>query len=191
MPAAHDYARQRCSECKQFFRQNTRPKAGPLLYCRRQCQGTGANQPMRHIFYQANFCGECGNALPTQAGWKPRYFCSVCAQQRRQQTRLWQLWLPLFILLAGSGWLFLKPFASQTPPTNAQTSLPFTVTAWDAAAQTPLTSLPLPAPTTLPAVFCGARTKRGTPCRRLVQPGQRCPQHRGAPSILPVNPAHQ
>lgn len=27
-------------------------------------------------------------------------------------------------------------------------------------------------------VFCGAMTKRGTPCRRLVRPGERCAQHR-------------
>jgi hypothetical protein len=33
-------------------------------------------------------------------------------------------------------------------------------------------------------VFCSARTRRGTPCRHRVLPGQRCAQHRGMPSML-------
>jgi len=35
-----------------------------------------------------------------------------------------------------------------------------------------------------PDYYCGAATKKGTPCRRKVKrPGERCWQHRGMPSI--------
>jgi len=133
---------------------------------------------MRQIFYQANFCAECGNALKAQPGWRPRYFCATCAQQQRQRSLSYQLGLPLVLLGGMIGWTF---FGTPSTPTPANPAPP-TVTALDATAQT---QLPLPAPTPEPATaFCGARTKRGTPCRRLVQPGQRCAQHRGQASLI-------
>ena len=37
------------------------------------------------------------------------------------------------------------------------------------------------------AYICGARTKKGTPCRRRVHfAGERCFQHKGLPAILPL-----
>ena len=33
--------------------------------------------------------------------------------------------------------------------------------------------------------FCGARTKKGTPCSRRVKGGGRCWQHQGMPAMLP------
>lgn len=35
------------------------------------------------------------------------------------------------------------------------------------------------------AYFCGAQTKKGTPCSRRVKNGGRCWQHHGQPAILP------
>jgi hypothetical protein len=35
------------------------------------------------------------------------------------------------------------------------------------------------------AYFCGAQTKKGTPCSRRVKGGGRCWQHAGQPAILP------
>lgn len=35
------------------------------------------------------------------------------------------------------------------------------------------------------AYFCGAQTKKGTPCSRRVKNGGRCWQHAGQPAILP------
>lgn len=32
--------------------------------------------------------------------------------------------------------------------------------------------------------ICGARTKKGTPCRRKTRQGSRCYQHTGMPSLL-------
>jgi hypothetical protein len=39
-----------------------------------------------------------------------------------------------------------------------------------------------------PGYICGARTKKGTPCHRRVHvPGERCFQHKGLPSLLPLS----
>jgi hypothetical protein len=55
-----------------------------------------------------------------------------------------------------------------------------TVSARDATAlQTPGLK-----PETAARVQCGARTKKGTPCKHLASPGERCAQHRGMKSIL-------
>ncbi|MCA1592497.1 MAG: hypothetical protein LC754_07585 [Acidobacteria bacterium] len=35
--------------------------------------------------------------------------------------------------------------------------------------------------------ICGARTKKGTPCRRRVRGTGRCWQHRGLPAMLPAS----
>jgi hypothetical protein len=36
--------------------------------------------------------------------------------------------------------------------------------------------------------ICGARTKKGTPCHRRVHAaGERCFQHKGMPSLLPLS----
>jgi hypothetical protein len=42
-------------------------------------------------------------------------------------------------------------------------------------------------PTTIsePSYYCGAQTKKGTPCTRKVKGGGRCWQHTGLPAILP------
>ncbi|MBI1760042.1 MAG: hypothetical protein HYR56_01270 [Acidobacteria bacterium] len=134
---------------------------------------------MRQMFYQANFCAECGNALPAQRvrwRWGPRYFCPVCAQ--RQRSPLYRWLLPLAAILATLGWAFVLPESAPPPSPPAPA-----VTALNATAQ-PLPDNPPPAVQVSANAFCGARTRRGTPCRRLVQPGQRCAQHRGQPSLL-------
>lgn len=138
---------------------------------------------MYQFFYQANFCAECGNALPAppaRGRFGARYFCAVCARQQRQHSPLYRWLLPLAVLLATLGWAFGLP--ENTPPAAPSTPV---VTALNATAQAlPVTVL---SPTPEPAsAFCGARTRRGTPCRRLVQPGQRCAQHRGQPFLMQV-----
>src|SRR2546422_9305166 len=44
-----------------------------LLYC--------AQTSMKIIFYQANFCAECGNAMKLRFSLGPRYFCNECEAQ--------------------------------------------------------------------------------------------------------------
>src|SRR5215475_8125583 len=36
---------------------------------------------MKIIFYQANFCAECGNAMKPRFSLGPRYFCDECGAQ--------------------------------------------------------------------------------------------------------------
>lgn len=140
---------------------------------------------MRPYFYQANFCAECGNPLPGQKlRWGSHYFCAVCAQQHSQRSPFFRWLLPLALILATIGWVFVEP--DSAPPTIPPAPA---ISALQATAQ------PLPASLTAPPAppaanaFCGARTKRGKACRRLVQPGQRCPQHRGQASLLEMKKA--
>src|SRR5262249_31968953 len=142
-----------------------------LLYC--------AQTSMKIIFYQANFCAECGNALKPRFSLGPRYFCAECEAHMGRRV----YFKPLAgLLLCGT----LAVFAlnrTLTPGPNAQPN---------AGASTPAVSArdtvtarnPEPKPETVERVMCGARTKKGTPCRRLVPPGQRCAQHRGMASLL-------
>lgn len=140
--------------------------------------------------YQANFCAECGVALEAEAvwaawPWQARYFCYVCAAERRRARRL----KPAAVLLVGAASALLAFNSSFTSHNTTgqrapQPSAP-TVSAQDATAQQ---RVALPASgrsaTGEVRVLCGARTKKGTPCRHLVPPGQRCAQHRGRPSLL-------
>jgi len=138
---------------------------------------------MRRFFYQANFCAECGNALRQRRVWWPRYFCDVCARQVRRRATAWRWLAPLGLLSFVLGLVFATHDGYKSAsPSNA--SLPTApVSAFDASAQAkPLVAATEQAVT--PSVFCGARTQRGKPCRRLVQPGQRCAQHRGRPSMV-------
>jgi hypothetical protein len=43
---------------------------------------------------------------------------------------------------------------------------------------------PRPSAAPLATAICGARTKKGTPCKHRVRPGLRCAQHQGLPSML-------
>lgn len=134
---------------------------------------------MRSPFYQANFCAECGNQIKPQFKLGPRYFCDECARRLRQR----KLFTPLAgILLAGS----LAVFAFNFNRNQSQVSTPGTSASSTAvSAQDSIVNQTFERKAELQTrVFCGARTRRGTPCRHLVQSGQRCAQHRGQPSML-------
>jgi hypothetical protein len=134
---------------------------------------------MRLPGYRANFCAACGNRLGEWRWWELGCFCAVCAARRG---RLRPTWL-LALTLGGALGLWLghrpretaldrlAPLGSPAPPP---------VSAHDATAQA---KPPRPrAPITF--ATCGARTRRGTPCRHRTAPGERCAQHRGQPSML-------
>ena len=137
---------------------------------------------MNNIFYQANFCAECGNPLEPRHGLRPRYFCDDCGARisRRGYFTPFSLLLGLLTI-----WYVLNDRhpASSTSNSINQTDLMTaspTVSAWDASPK----QHPQFKTDTEERVFCGARTKKGTPCRHRVRPGQRCAQHRGMPSLL-------
>jgi hypothetical protein len=138
---------------------------------------------MRRFIYHGNFCSECGNALAPQRHWVARYLCDECAVHLRRANRLpargWP-WL-LAASVAGLFYLFNYSIPNQATPNQASMPMPPAVKVVVAA----------PMPEAIPSVsneaepiFCGARTKRGTPCRRMVKShDERCAQHRGKPSI--------
>jgi hypothetical protein len=133
---------------------------------------------MPNIFYQGNFCAECGNILEPRQNWLPRYLCDDCAASRRRRGYVTPLSLLTGVLVIA--FLFYENQAPSLDRSNMIVA-PAAVSAQDA---TPKQSL-IPPPEPRERVLCGARTKKGTPCKRRVFPGQRCQQHRGMPSILP------
>jgi hypothetical protein len=129
---------------------------------------------MKIIFYQANFCSECGNAMKPRFSWGPRYFCDECQAQMGRQS----YFKPLAAFLVCAT---LAVFAlNRSQPSNPNYQSNPSVSARDATAE----QNPAPQPEPVERVLCGARTKKGTPCKRLVLPGRRCAQHRGMASLL-------
>jgi hypothetical protein len=145
---------------------------------------------MKIIFYQANFCAECGNAMKPRFSLGPRYFCDECQAQMGRRNYFKSV---AGLLLCATLAVFalnrtLKPSPNGESPnvqSNAGASTPAV-----SARDTMTTRNPEPKTEVETQdfasvrVMCGARTKKGTPCRHLVPPGQRCAQHRGMASLL-------
>lgn len=144
---------------------------------------------MRSPFYQANFCAECGNSLETRLSFKPRYFCDDCAARLKQRSLAKPL-ASLLLIISMALFVFSYKQGSYTQSNDRKSDT--TVQQLDLLAP----ASPVSAQDSIvnsrtnsrheasPKVLCGARTRRGTPCRHLVQSGQRCAQHRGMSSML-------
>jgi hypothetical protein len=139
---------------------------------------------MKIIFYQANFCAECGNAMKPRFSLGPRYFCAECEAQMGRRNYFKSI---AGLALCGTLAVFaLNRTLTPGPNGQAPNAQP------KAGASTPAVSArdtatarnPEPKPEAVERVMCGARTKKGSPCRHLVPPGQRCAQHRGMASLL-------
>lgn len=137
------------------------------------------------IFYQSNFCPECGNQNEQRRWWQHRYFCGHCAEKLG---RKWD-WLPLAFAVVGLGLGTLFNYGrretirevvvNQSAPVVAQANLSGMVSALDATTQLkPAAYIPKG------NFLCGARTKKGTPCKHRVDvAGMRCFQHEGKRSL--------
>lgn len=134
---------------------------------------------MAGLFYQAQFCAECGNALDARRSLWPRYFCADCAARLERHRYV----KPLGALLLGAV-VALFTFASRQTATQINPSAAISSASVSALDATARQKLALDAPEPAVRVLCGARTRKGTPCRHRVLPGQRCAQHRGQPSML-------
>lgn len=133
------------------------------------------------IFYQSNFCPECGNQNEPRRWWQHRYFCEHCAEKLGSKFD----WLPFAFAIAGLaiGIFFnygrretiREVVVNQPAPAVAQANLMGVVSAVDATAQLK------PAPYTSAGNFlCGARTQKGTACKhKVAAAGMRCFQHEG------------
>jgi hypothetical protein len=138
---------------------------------------------MKIIFYQANFCAECGNAMKPRFSLGPRYFCDECEAQigRRNYFKS----VAGLLLCATLAVFALNRTLTPGPNGQAPNAQPNAGAPPPVSARDTVTGLdPGPKPEAVERVMCGARTKKGTPCRHLVPPGQRCAQHRGMASML-------
>jgi len=147
--------------------------------------------------YRPNFCVECGERL-ARRGWRALIgsrFCSDC--NRRLGGNVHAKMLATVSLLVVSAFAMGRYLRPQAPPLIIQR-----------ASNSPLSDYPLnlkasnrpagdstkqnldplnPSAADDQAYICGARTKKGTPCHRRVHAaGDRCFQHKGMPSILPL-----
>ena len=148
--------------------------------------------------HAANFCVECGERL-ARKGWRARLrgnLCDACAQ--RFGTFASARSIIVVVLVAGFAFATGRYMRPSPPPLLIQR-----------AANSPLSDLPVNpndtqrpskqpggsnanaslSATTDDAVYiCGARTQKGTPCRRRVHAaGERCFQHKGMPSLVPLS----
>jgi len=148
--------------------------------------------------YRPNFCVECGERL-TRRGWRALIrsrFCSDC--NHRLGGSVYAKMLVTVSLLVASAFAIGRYLRPQVPPLIIQR-----------AANSPLSDSPPklkdlksaggdtskqsveslnPIVPDDKAYICGARTKKGTPCHRRVHTaGERCFQHKGMPSLLPLS----
>ncbi|HZS07084.1 MAG TPA: hypothetical protein VFD58_19765 [Blastocatellia bacterium] len=138
---------------------------------------------MHRILYQSNFCAECGNRPGRRRWWQHGYFCECCARRLGRRRAFWPMLFAVCVVLLGVTINTGRQETALERMTSLNTTTAPVVSARDATAM--LKAAPaVPAPSPEYAV-CGARTRKGTACRhRVKQPGQRCAQHQGMPSIL-------
>lgn len=160
--------------------------------------------------YKPNFCVECGERIARARWhfWTSRRFCAGCMRRFRKG----QILLPL---IAGAALFCLGLAAGRsgrvTPPPplvierGQLSALPAVTTKTGAQSADAVEtgkdsqSTPRPEPSYGPSgtaterptdpqetvSICGARTQKGTPCKRRVRGTGRCWQHRGLPAMLP------
>lgn len=159
------------------------------------------------MFFRPNFCANCGERIE-RAQWgvlTSRRFCPVCETQYKGQDLIPRAIVAggLIIGVFGFGSYLKSGDAGTTSHTVRQPTKLFEQRAADAP-QIPGPKIePTPAvdpqsqqiatlvqPPSVPrtdaeetAYFCGAETKKGTPCSRRVKGNVRCYQHTGMPAM--------
>jgi hypothetical protein len=163
--------------------------------------------------YKPNFCAECG--VRVERGrwrvWTSRKFCKQCAR-RFQRSQIF-LAIAACVMLFGFG-LVVGRSGRQSPPPlivergelaaapllsaskeaanpqDSQNVTDTTTTTASPAKPAPVygpdgTATERPTEPDETISICGARTQKGTPCRRRVRGTGRCWQHKGMPSMIP------
>jgi hypothetical protein len=138
--------------------------------------------------YRPNFCAECGERV-VRARWRvwtSRRFCPACAARLGRRRFLKRL--ALAAALALSGFLLGRAGRPAPPPLVVERGALSLAPAPPAAARLEPkpeprygpdgTSAERPTEPDEVVSFCGARTKKGTPCRRRVRGRGRCWQHK-------------
>lgn len=146
--------------------------------------------------HKANFCAECGERL-TLKGWRARLgrrLCDHCAQRVGSFSAFRPI--IIFALIAAAAFAFGRYLRPAPPPLIIQrvANSPLSDAPVELAAGSSTNRAAASAnqtvtnPTADDEVYiCGARTKKGTPCRRRVHAaGERCFQHKGRPAMVPL-----
>lgn len=159
------------------------------------------------MFYKPKFCSDCGEKVERTV-WKPwtsRRFCELCETAHKMRDWLPRLVFAVGILggVFGLGTYLQKPekplniirtvqAGDLTGTTENQAARPLPGTEGPAgrseANDLSITNKEVssPAGTQNNAIgsvyYCGAATKQGTPCKRIVKAGGRCWQHPGKPA---------
>ena len=152
--------------------------------------------------YQPNFCVECGERLERR-GWlgflshAGARFCDNCGRRLGKSAlarSLVGLALIGFTAFALGRWLRpgAPPLIIQRSASSPLSDLPLDLSGgasianrkgFDPGKLNESTNVEVADDT---VYLCGARTKKGTPCRRRVHSaGERCYQHKGMPAMVP------
>lgn len=143
------------------------------------------------------FCVECGERL-AQKGWRVRLgrrYCDPCARRLGTVAAFGPFFLVAVIALAAFAFgRFIRPApppliiqrAANSPLSDSPVEFGRTSRV-NPARENNANQSPAAAVTDEEGYICGARTQKGTPCRRRVHvPGERCFQHKGLPAMLPL-----
>jgi hypothetical protein len=149
----------------------------------------GRTTPAMH---RANFCTECGERLAFK-GWRGLLRRSVCEGCARRVGG-WAAYRPLFVVaLIGAAAFglgrYLRPAAPPLIIERAANSPLFGGPNEQPVAQSNRAQSNQLASVSDDEVYiCGARTKKGTPCRRRVHAaGERCFQHKGMSAMVALD----
>lgn len=148
--------------------------------------------------HRANFCVECGDRI-ARSGWRARIgsrFCPDCARRLGTFTTFRLLILTGLIALAAFAFgRYLRPApppliiqrAANSPISDAPFDLSQAARHSNQNAANAGTANQSAAVVNEEGYICGARTRKGTPCKRRVHvPGERCFQHKGLAAMLPL-----
>lgn len=154
------------------------------------------------MFYRPHFCCHCGEKI-TRSNWTPltsRRFCDFCEIEQKQHDLIPRVFVGLAILFGAAGIAAYVSSPSQTAPSKARelrsdtASRPVPVTRNSNSANSIVNEVVAASNTatsntkqrevernssTEAVYYCGALTKKGTPCTRRVKAKGRCWQHVG------------
>ena len=147
--------------------------------------------------YWSNFCAECGERL-ARRGWRAwirARFCRDCARRLGRSGLAGPL--AIISIVAISAFVAGRYVRPAAPPLVIQrvansplSDLPVNLaegTRTNRKDNDPASSGALVSNPDDPVYICGARTKKGTPCRRRVHAaGERCFQHKGMTAMVPL-----
>lgn len=149
------------------------------------------------MFYRPQFCCHCGEKI-IRAKWTPltsRRFCDFCEIEQKQHDLIPRAAMCIAILVGAAGVTAYfagtgqstssqpKQLVSKPSPqlkdvsipdkTNSATALPANLKQRGTERNS----------STEPVYYCGALTKKGTPCTRRVKSKGRCWQHMGQQAV--------